>query len=268
MYQAEHKQKELNMQKHSIIILVLFIFTLAGCSSTPKEPNLNTTKVESMTAQELFDGAKRSMRASNYMRAIELLEEIDTRYPFGRISEQAKLELMYAYFKKGDYESGQALADRFLRQHPQHENADYVYYMKGVMHYEQEVGSFKEFFTADIEKRDTTNIKAAFDNYKTLVEVYPESKYAPDARQRMVQIRNLLADYELHVARYYMKRDIYIAAANRAKYIVENFPKTPAVPGALEILINSYKILELPEIAEEYRRTLLLNYPDHKLADF
>lgn len=268
MYQAEHKQKELNMQKHSIIILALFVFTLAGCSSAPKEPNLNTTKVESMTAQELFDGAKRSMRASNYMRAIELLEEIDTRYPFGRISEQAKLELMYAYFKKGDYESGQALADRFLRQHPQHENADYAYYMKGVMHYEQEVGSFKEFFTADIEKRDTTNIKAAFDNYKTLVEVYPESKYAPDARQRMVQIRNLLADYELHVARYYMKRDTYIAAANRAKYIVENFPKTPAIPSALEILINSYKILELPEIAEEYRKTLLLNYPDHKLADY
>lgn len=256
------------MQKHSIIILALFVFTLAGCSSAPKEPNLNTTKVESMTAQELFDGAKRSMRASNYMRAIELLEEIDTRYPFGRISEQAKLELMYAYFKKGDYESGQALADRFLRQHPQHENADYAYYMKGVMHYEQEVGSFKEFFTADIEKRDTTNIKAAFDNYKTLVEVYPESKYAPDARQRMVQIRNLLADYELHVARYYMKRDTYIAAANRAKYIVENFPKTPAIPSALEILINSYKILELPEIAEEYRKTLLLNYPDHKLADY
>lgn len=268
MYQAEHKQKELNMQKNSIIVLALLVFSLAGCSSTPKEESLTNTKISSMTAQELFDGAKSSMRSSNFTRAIELLEEIDTRYPFGRISEQAKLELIYAYFKKADYESGQALADRFLRQHPQHENADYVYYMKGVMHYEQEVGTFKEVFTADIEKRDTTNIKASFDNFKALVEVYPESKYAPDARQRMIQIRNLLADYELHVARYYMQRDTYIAAANRAKYIVENFPKTPAVPSALEILINSYKILELPEIAEEYRKVLLLNYPDYKLAEF
>lgn len=256
------------MQKHSIIVLALLVFSLAGCSSTPKEPDLNNTKVESMAAQELFDGAKRSMRNGNYVRATELLEEIDTRYPFGRISEQAKLELIYAYFKRADYESGQALADRFLRQHPQHENADYVYYMKGVMHYEQEVGTFKEVFTADIEKRDTTNIKAAFDNFKALVEVYPESEYAPDARKRMIQIRNLLADYELHVARYYMQRDSYIGAANRAKYIVENFPKTPAVPSALEILINSYKVLELPEISEEYRKVLLLNYPDYKLAEF
>ncbi|ACV26500.1 outer membrane assembly lipoprotein YfiO [Kangiella koreensis DSM 16069] len=268
MYQAEHKQKELNMQKHSIIVLALLVFSFAGCSSTPKEPDLNKTKVESMAAQELFDGAKRSMRNGNYVRATELLEEIDTRYPFGRISEQAKLELIYAYFKRADYESGQALADRFLRQHPQHENADYVYYMKGVMHYEQEVGTFKEVFSADIEKRDTSNIKAAFDNFKALVEVYPESEYAPDARKRMIQIRNLLADYELHVARYYMQRDSYIGAANRAKYIVENFPKTPAVPSALEILINSYKILELPEISEEYRKVLLLNYPDYKLAEF
>lgn len=256
------------MQKNSIIVLALLVFALAGCSSTPKEPNLKNTKVGSMTAQELFDGAKSSMSGGNYVRATELLEEIDTRYPFGRISEQAKLELIYAYFKRADYESGQALADRFLRQHPQHDNADYVYYMKGVMHYEQEVGAFKEVFAADIEKRDTSNLKAAFDNLKALVEVYPESKYAPDARLRMVQIRNLLADYELHVARYYMQRDTYIAAANRAKYIVENFPKTPAVPSALEILVNSYKILELPEIAEEYRKVLLLNYPDYKLAEF
>ncbi len=266
MYQAEHKQKELNMQKNSIIVLVLLVFSLAGCSSTPTEEK--NTQVSSMTAQELFDDAKSSMRTGNFARAIELLEEIDTRYPFGRISEQAKLELVYAYFKKGDFESGQALADRFLRQHPQHENADYVYYMKGVMHYESEVGLFKEFFNADVSKRDTTSIKAAFDNFKALVEVYPESKYAPDARQRMIQIRNMLADYELHVARYYMQRDTYIAAANRAKYIVENFPKTPAVPSALEILINSYNILELPEIAEEYRKVLLLNYPDYKLAEF
>lgn len=268
MYQAEHKQKELNMQKHSIIVLALLVFSLAGCSSTPTEDSLNTTKIESMAAQELFDGAKRSMSNGNYLRATELLEEIDTRYPFGRISEQAKLELIYAYFKSADYESGQALADRFLRQHPQHENADYVYYMKGVMHYEQEVGTFKEVLTADIEKRDTTNIKAAFDNFKALVEVYPESEYAPDARKRMIQIRNLLADHELHVARYYMQRDSYIGAANRAKYLVENFPKTPAVPHALEILVNSYKLLELPEISEEYRKVLLLNYPDYKLAEF
>ena len=256
------------MQKIVLVSLASLMLVLAGCSSTPEKDELEEeTKLEVMTAQQLFDRAKTSLRSGNYTRAIEMLEEIDTRYPFGSISEQAKMDLLYAYFKKADYEAGQALADRFLRQHPQHENADYVYYMKGVMHYESEVGLFKQTFQADLETRDTTNLEAAFDNFKALVEVYPESKYAPDARKRMIQIRNLLAENQLHIARYYMERDIDIGAANRAKYIVENFPQTPAVPYALDMLIKAYNILELPELAEQYRKVLLLNYPDYDFAD-
>lgn len=256
------------MQKTLLILVASLGLTLAGCSSSPDKEIDELNEVETLTAQELFDQAKGSLKGGNYARAIELLEEIDTRYPFGRISEQAKLDLIYAYFKKGDYESGQALADRFVRQHPQHNNLDYVYYMKGVMHYEQEVGFFKELFNADIHTRDTTNLKASFENFKALVQVYPESKYAPDSRQRMIQIRNILADYELHVAKFYMERDSYIGAANRAKYVVENYPKTPAVPKALDILISAYKVLELPELAEQYRKVLLLNYPNYELADY
>lgn len=256
------------MQKNTLVILAGILFTLAGCSSTPdKDSELDETKLEVMTAQQLFDKAKGATLSGNYTRAVEMLEEIDTRYPFGSISEQAKLDLIYAYFKKADYEAGQALADRFLRQHPQHENADYVYYMKGVMHYESEVGLFKETFQAALETRDTTNLEAAFDNFRALAEVYPESKYAPDARKRMIQIRNLLAENQLHIAQFYMERDTYVAAANRAKYIVENFPQTPAVPYALDMLIKVYNILELPELAEQYRKTLLLNYPDYDFAD-
>ena len=256
------------MQKILLIPFISLVLLLSGCSTTEQYAEEQQKELESLSAQQLFDDAKVALRNGNYVRAIRLLEEIDTRYPFGRISEQAKLDLIYAYFKKGDYESGQALADRFLRQHPQHPNVDYVYYMKGVMHYEQEQGFFKEVFNADIHTRDTSNIKASFDNFKILVQVYPESKYAPDARQRMIQVRNILADHQLHVAKFYMERDSYIGAANRAKYIVENYEKTPAVPKALEILINSYKILELPELAEQYRRVLLLNYPDYNLTDF
>ncbi|WP_223669096.1 outer membrane protein assembly factor BamD [Kangiella shandongensis] len=256
------------MQKNILVILAGILFTLAGCSSTPdKDTDLEDTKLEVMTAQQLFDRAKSATLSGNYTRAVELLEEIDTRYPFGSISEQAKLDLIYAYFKKADYEAGQALADRFLRQHPQHENADYVYYMKGVMHFESEVGFFKETFQADLETRDTTNLEAAFDNFRALVEVYPKSKYAPDARKRMIQIRNLLAENQLHIAQFYMERDTYVAAANRAKYIVENYPQTPAVPYALDMLVKAYNILELPELAEQYRKTLLLNYPDYDFAD-
>lgn len=255
------------MQKIVLVTLASLLLALAGCSSTPEKDEFEETKLEVMTAQQLFDNAKGALRAGNYTRAVEMLEEIDTRYPFGSISEQAKMDLLYAYFKKGDYEPGQALADRFLRQHPQHQNADYVYYMKGVMHYESEVGFFKDSFQADLETRDTTNLEAAFDNFRTLVEVYPESKYAPDARKRMIQLRNVLAENQLHIAQYYMERDTYIAAANRAKYIVENFPQTPAVPYALDMLVKAYNILEVPELSEEYRKILLLNYPDYDFAD-
>lgn len=255
------------MQKIVLMVLASLMLVLAGCSSTPEKEEIEEPKLEVMTAQQLFDKAKTSLRDGNYTRAIQLLEEIDTRYPFGSISEQAKMDLLYAYFKKADYEAGQAIADRFLRQFPQHDNADYVYYMKGVMYYESEVGFFKDTFQADVATRDTTNIEAAFDNFKTLVEVYPKSKYAPDARKRMIQLRNLLAESQLHIAQYYMERDVFIAAANRAKYIVENFPKTPAVPHALDMLVKAYNVLELPELAQQYRKVLLLNYPDYDFVD-
>ncbi len=254
------------MQKQLLILLAVIGFGLVGCSSTPDADE--KTEVESLTAQELTSKAKSALNGGNYARAIELLEEIDTRYPFGRISEQVKLDLIFAYFKKGEFESGQTQADRFIRQHPQHKSLDYVYYMKGVMYFEEEKGFLKDLLSADMHKRDTSNLKAAFDSFKSLVQVYPDSQYAPDARQRMIQVKNLLAQHELHIARFYMDRDSYVGAANRAKYIVEAYPKSTAVPQALEILINSYKLLDIPELAEQYRRVLLLNYPDYNLAEF
>lgn len=253
------------MQKQLLILLAGMTLFLAGCSSTPDGEE--KSEVESLTAQELTTRAKAALNTGNYSRAIELLEEIDTRYPFGKISEQVKLDLIFAYFKKGEYEKGQTQADRFIRQHPQHKSLDYVYYMKGLMYYEQERGFLKDLLSADIYKRDTTNLKSAFDSFRSLVQVYPESEYAPDARQRMIQVKNLLAQHELHIAKFYMERDSYVGAANRAKYIVEAYPKSTSVPQALEILVNSYKLLEIPELAEQYRRVLLLNYPDYQLNE-
>ena len=255
------------MQKTLLILVATLSLALTGCSTTEEQIN-EKTEIEALNAQELQDSATRALKNGNFSRAVQVLEEIDTRYPYGAISEATKLQLIYAYFKSGDYESGQTLADRFIRQHPQHDRIDYVFHLKGLMYYEQELGFFKEVFNADIHTRDTTNLKAAFDNFKTLVEVYPESKHAPDARQYMIEIRNLLAENQLHAAKFYMERDSYIGAANRAKYIVESFPQTPAVAPALEILVNCYKLLEIPELAEQYRRVLLLNYPDYNLADF
>lgn len=254
------------MQKHLLILVAILGLGLSGCSTTPDEDK--KTEVESLTAQELTTKAKSALNGGNYTRAIELLEEIDTRYPFGRISEQVKLDLIFAYFKKGDFDQGQTQADRFIRQHPQHKSLDYVYYMKGVMYFEQEKGLFKDLLNAEIHTRDTSNLKAAFDSFKSLVQVYPESQYAPDGRQRMIQLKNLLAKHELHIAKFYMNRDSYVGAANRAKYIVEAFPKSSAVPQALEILVHSYKLLNIPELAEQYRRVLLLNYPDYDLAEY
>jgi outer membrane protein assembly factor BamD len=162
----------------------------------------------------------------------------------------------------GDSENALSTADRFIRQNPRHPNVDYAYYMKGLIKFNNEVGFFQSLFAADLSQRDASSAREAFEHFSELMRRFPESKYAADARQRMIFLRNRLAEYELHVARFYMSREAYLAAANRAKYVVEHFPKTPAVKEALTIMITAYDLLELDDLAEQTREVLEFNYPN------
>ncbi len=249
------------MMLRTLAIGLIAASLLTGCAGSKKQEDI---ELQQQNAQELYDSAKTALRTGNYPSAIKKLEALDSRFPFGPYSQQAQMDLIYAYFKSNDADSALALADRFIRQNPRHPNLDYVYYMRGLVNYGEEVGLLRDALAADLSERDNSNARQSFKDFSELVSLFPQSKYAEDARLRMVHLRNRLADYELHVARYYMQRQSYMGAVNRAKYVVEHFPKTPAVPDALNLMISAYDLLDLPELAEESRRVLKLNFPDYR----
>lgn len=242
--------------------VVILLIVLAACSSSEKDI---TGAAKINNAFKLFEKAQFSMYSGNFRSAVEYLERLDSLYPFGAYSHQAQLNLVYSYYQLNDYAAGIASAERFIRQNPRHKDLDYAYYMKGLINFSTETGFGKELFAAPISERDAGAARQSFDDFAELIRLFPNSMYAKDAQQRMIFLRNRLAEYELHVANYYMQRTAYLAAANRAKYVVDHYPKTPAVPKALELMITSYKLLDLDELAENSRRVLLLNYPDYQI---
>ena len=195
--------------------------------------------------------------------SIRALQTLESRYPFGRYAEQAQLELIYAHYGAYAPEAAIEAADRFIRLHPQHPNVDYAYYMKGLATATANEDFLTRMTPTDQTKRDTTFAKEAFAEFAQLVSRYPNSPYAPDAKARMVHLRNLLARHEIHVANYYFRRGAYLAAANRGRYVVENFQRTPAVADGLAVMAQGYLLLGMNDLAEDAIETLKLNYPDH-----
>ncbi|MET1254277.1 outer membrane protein assembly factor BamD [Aliikangiella maris] len=244
-----------------IISVLVLIAIVAGCQSN----RATTTEAQRINnAFKLFERAQQSMLSGNYRSAVQYLERLDSLYPFGAYSHRAQLNLIFSYYKLNDYASGIAAADRFIRQNPRHKDLEYAYYMKGLINYSSEKGFGKELFSAPLSERDASTARQAFDDFAELVRLFPNSHYAKDARQRMIYLRNRLAEYELHVANYYMRREAYQAAVSRAKYVVDHYPKTPSVPYALKMMEIAYNLLELPDLAENARQVLLLNYPGFK----
>ncbi|PWK44446.1 outer membrane protein assembly factor BamD [Pleionea mediterranea] len=248
------------MKKFRVLFCVLLSGLLISCAST------STDDVEVPLADDafkLYEKSQTSMKAGNYQSAIQHLEQLDSLYPFGPYSHQAQTSLIYAYYMARDSASAISAAERFIRQNPNHDNVDYAYYMKGLTNFTAEVGFFKELLSADLSQRDASTARQAFSDFAELLRKYPNSSYAKDAQKRMIFLRNRLASYELHVARYYMERSAYIAAANRAQYIVENYPKTTAIPDALVVMATAYDLLNLSELSEKAKNVLKLNYPEY-----
>ena len=237
-------------------LLFIALFTLLGaCASKGIDENLSETA--------LYQQAQTDLDKNSYSAAVSKLKALESRYPFGRYAEQAQLELIYAYYKNMEPEAVRASADRFIRLHPQHANVGYAYYMKGLASFDQDRGLLARFLPLDMTQRDPGAARDSYNEFSQLTNRYPNSRYAPDAKQRMIYLRNLLAAYEVHVAHYYLKRQSYVAALNRGRYIVENFQETPAVGDGLAIMTESYQHLALNDLAESSLKTLQLNYPDH-----
>ncbi|MGD8558325.1 MAG: outer membrane protein assembly factor BamD [Gammaproteobacteria bacterium] len=244
----------------AIIVLALMVIVLGGCSTTGE----NEEGFKSWPAEKLYKEAKREMDAGDYELAIEYLETLEARYPFGKLAEQAQLETAYAYYKFQEYDSAIAAADRFIKLHPRHPKVDYAYYLKGLAAYHKNDTPYDAISPQDPSERDPGSTRDSFNYFAELVKKFPKSKYVPDAIERMKYQRNVLANHEIHIARYYMKRGAYVAAANRAKYVVENYPQTPAVAGALNVLTEAYTNLEMHDLAADAKRVLESNYPNFK----
>jgi len=246
--------------KHLLLIAILAL--TAACSSKKEVVDENLSEVE------LYQQAQADLDNNSYNSATEKLKALESRYPFGRYADQAQLELIYANYKNGEPEAAKSAAERFIRLHPQHPNVDYAYYLKGLTSFDQDVGLLARFLPLDQTKRDPGAARDSYNEFAQLTSRYPNSRYAPDAKQRMIYLRNLLAAYEIHVADYYLTRQAYVAAANRGRYVVENFQETPAVGDGLAVMVEAYQRLHLDDLADTSLEVLKANYPDHpQLAD-
>jgi outer membrane protein assembly factor BamD len=220
-------------------------------------------EIGEMTAEDLYERGKKSLDSGAWNTAIQAYKALQTRYPFGRYTEQSMLDLSYAHFKRGDAENALSGLDRFIRTYPAHPNVDYAYYLKGLVNYEQNLGFLEKIMPQRVRDRDQSRAQDSFMDFSELLRRFPDSRYVPDARQRMVFLRNNLAAYEITVAEYYIRRRAYIAAANRARYALEIYPNTPQTSEALVVLHKAYTKLELPDLAEGSMAVLALNYPEH-----
>jgi len=250
-------------------LLILSSLLLSACSWMPlvdsEEEQAEQTEEEalSLSEQRLRNKIRGNLDARNWSDAIINLNAFEAQFPFGNYADQAQLELIYVYHESTDFEAAMASADRFIRLHPRHPNVDYAYYMKGLSAALQNQGLFSNRSPIDTTKRDPGSARSSFATFSELINKYPDSPYADDARQRMLELRNRLARHEIHAANYYFKRGAYLAAANRGRYVIENFQQTPAMPDALAVMAQAYYLLDLQDLAAESAQILALNYPRH-----
>jgi len=212
----------------------------------------------------MYSEAKEEMTAGNWNKASKLLEKIEARFPYGRYAQQAQLDLGYAYYKDNEFASSITACDRFIKLHPGHPNVDYAYYLKGLVSFNDDLGALGVLAAQDLTERDPKAARDSFDAFKDLAQRFPDSKYAPDAVARMNYLVNVLAGSEVHIARYYLRRGAFVAAANRAQATLKNFPDAPVNEEALAILIEAYDKLGTTELRDDARRVLVRNFPNSR----
>jgi outer membrane protein assembly factor BamD len=238
--------------------LVLCLTTVAliatsGCGGRSRSKELLGS------ADKLYEAAKRAMDNSNYGDATRYYEALEARFPFSNQAKQGQLDLMYAYYRNGEAESAIDQADQFIRENPAHPRVDYAYYVKGLAQFERNPNFLERWFNADLSMRPPIDARKSFQSFQTLVERFPNSEYAADARQRMIFLRNRLAAYEVYVAEYYLKRGAYVGAINRCKYAIENYDGAPQIQQALVIMEQSYEHLGMKDLAGSTQKVLSEN---------
>lgn len=244
-----------NLLKFAAIALVL---SLAGCGMFSQ----TVDETAGWSASRLYSEARDEMASGNYERAVQHFEKLEARYPFGTYAQQAQMEVAYAHYRQGDHPLALAAVERFIKLHPNHPNVDYMYYLRGLVNFNDKV-SFLNFLTRqDLSERDPKAARDAFEAFKQLADRFPDSVYASDSIARMNYLVNAMAQYEVHVANYYLRRGAYLAAANRAQRAIREYREAPAIEEALYVLVRSYDALGLTDLRDDSERVMRKNYPD------
>lgn len=243
------------------VFVLIAVSLLSACASLQSDPTAD------WSAARLYSEAKDQLENGNYEQSINYFETLEARYPFGRYAQQAQLEIAYAYYKYDEPDSAIAAADRFIKLNPRHPHVDYAYYLKGLVNFNRGRSFMDRFIKRDPSDMDPQPLTQAFNDFSTLVQRFPDSRYAPDARQRSVFLRNELAEYEIKVADYYLRRGAWLAVAKRCQYVLETYPGAEATPKALSLLARAYAELGKTDLERDTRRVLELNYPDYTRQD-
>ncbi len=237
-----------------VLLFAISIAMLAGGCRSHRDDAKSGPEV-------LYARAQKAMKNSSYAEAIKQLETLQSRFPFSEPARQAQLDLIYAYYKNREVDPAIDAADTFIRENPTNPRVDYAYYMKGLVYFERQANFMERWFNVDLSKRPPVNAKKSFEAFDELLKKYPHSGYVADSRQRMIFLRNRLADFELYVAQYYMRRGAWVGALNRAKYCIDNYDGAPAVQGSVKVLVDAYRKLNMPELAANAERVYADNYP-------
>lgn len=243
-----------------LFLILLSPVLFLGCASLEEDPTIN------WSAEELYTNAKGRLDDKFYDQSIELYKNLDLRYPYGPFAEQGKIDIAYAYWKMNNSASALMACDRFIREHPDHENVDYVMYLKALVHFNDDKGLLGFFVSKNLAERDPGAAREAFDILRDLVKRFPDSRYAEDAQLRMAYLVNTLAEHEVSVANYYFRRGAFVASINRAQSVIENYPRAPAAREALEVLALSYERSGLVESKQKIEAIIDVNFPGLRQA--
>lgn len=245
------------------ITLAALVVSLSACSILQSEAPDET---QGWSAAKLYREARDELDAMNYEKSIKLLEKLESRYPFGTYAQQAQMDQAYVHYKAGDQALALAAIDRFIKLHPDHPNVDYMYYLRGLVNFNDRKSIFDGLSAQDPSERDQKALRESFDSFKLLTERYPNSVYAQDASDRLAYLLNSMAEHDVHVARYYYRRGAYVAALNRAQTAVQNYRQAPAIEEAMWIMIRSYDALGMPQLRDDATRVFKANFPNSQLT--
>ena len=245
------------------LLISIFFVLLTSCAVMDMgSPEDNSDEKANWSAADYYGEAKTALNDESYIEAIELYESLESRYPFGSYAQQSQIDLAFAYYKNDEPESAITTADRFIRIHPRHARIDYIYYLKGLINFNRDIGFLGRYLPTDKSQRDPGAAVKSLDDFATILRRFPNSQYVEDSKQRIIALKSNLALHDLNVAKYYMKRKAYVAAINRGNHIIKQYQNTTAVPRALLVMIEAYQAIGMDDLAADAQRIYNFNYPN------